>query len=84
MLEGVRFRSQQEHNRVALAVAWGINFAFADEAQSAGMLERLGVSVEDTSASNGKATKEERLELLRNIETANVRRRYQLDIKDLA
>ncbi len=80
MVEGYRFKAEQEGNRVSLAVAWGINFAFADKVASTKMLKALGVNTEPTEKQKAELeeTRERNRKLLHKIETAQVASRRTL------
>ena len=85
MLEGYRFTERERYRSTASAVAWSINFAFADAAQSKKMLEQLGVEV-DQGPSKAEIEKRQQksLKLLRKIETARIISSRTVEVKDIA
>jgi len=87
MVEGHLFREREVYKSTALAVAWAVNFAFADEDQSAKMLKALGVNIEDTTGKDEAATEERRAasrKLLHKIETAQIAHSHSLSVKEFA
>lgn len=84
MLEGRRHTERERYKTIALGVALGINFAFADEAQSAKMLEGLGISTPKESDADVEKRKAEKRKLLRKIETAQIAYSRELTMEEYA
>ncbi len=86
MLEGLRFKDQQDHKSMALAVAWGINFAFADKEDGAKMLVSMGIEQKEAEKDpeDQERSRQEAIKLLHKIETAQIRSSETIEAKELA